>query len=142
MTYADANLLIYAVAQKEDPGDDARLILESAMKGEIELSTASLTFDEVMMALLRLKGRGHAYEITVRLVASMPSVLDVTAETINASLWIFKNITVRPRDAIHAALMIKHGIEEVITDDTDFDKIPGIKRVSISEFAKRLRKKK
>lgn len=37
----------------------------------------------------------------------------------------------RPRDAIHAAIMEELGIGEIVSDDADFDRIPSIKRIPI-----------
>jgi predicted nucleic acid-binding protein len=34
-------------------------------------------------------------------------------------------------DAIHYVTMKKHGIEEIVTDDSHFDNVEGIKRIDI-----------
>ena len=37
----------------------------------------------------------------------------------------------KPRDAFHVALMEHFGEREIVSDDTDFDRVPGIKRIKI-----------
>jgi predicted nucleic acid-binding protein len=40
-------------------------------------------------------------------------------------------IGISPRDAIHAAVMLNHEIEWIATFDSDFDRIPGIRRLKL-----------
>ncbi|MEK6973865.1 MAG: type II toxin-antitoxin system VapC family toxin [Nanoarchaeota archaeon] len=37
----------------------------------------------------------------------------------------------KPRDAFHLAIMENFNIKEIVSDDSDFDKIKGIKRIKL-----------
>jgi len=37
----------------------------------------------------------------------------------------------KPRDAFHAAIMEDLGVNEIVTDDTDFDKLESTKRIRL-----------
>lgn len=139
MTYADANLLIKAAIEKEEIGKDARLILEAGAEGKVNLETSSLTFDEVMWAILKVADRESTLKATEKLAKSVAVVFDVSMDVIYETFEVFKHTRLAPRDAIHAACMRFYGVNEIISDDSDFDKIPGIKRFTISEFARRLK---
>ena len=41
--------------------------------------------------------------------------------------------TVRPRDAIHAAVMLRTGVRTIVSYDRHFDELPGIVRVTPGE---------
>ena len=49
-------------------------------------------------------------------------------------LWECRRIlarheTLRPRDAIHAAVMLRTGVRTIVSYDQHFDEVPGIDRV-------------
>ena len=46
---------------------------------------------------------------------------------------IFKKTTLDPRDAIHIASMKELGLSFIVSEDNDFDKVDGIKRVNVSK---------
>ena len=46
---------------------------------------------------------------------------------------------IRPRDAIHIATMVEHGIFTIVSDDPDFDKIKEIERLDFAQALRRLK---
>jgi len=40
-----------------------------------------------------------------------------------------------PRDAIHAAVVLGHGLEGIVSTDTAFDQVPGLRRYDPAEMA-------
>jgi hypothetical protein len=61
---------------------------------------------------------------------------DATLNVIKAAAELSRKYSLKPRDAIHAATAILHGEKEIITDDADFDKVTGLKRITLAEAAK------
>jgi len=61
------------------------------------------------------------------------NVLDVTlADTDRARDLLMEHGGLGARDAIHAAVMLNHGIEWVATFDSDFDRVAGIRRLPLT----------
>ncbi len=60
-------------------------------------------------------------------------------ETLLEDLWecraILARHDVRPRDAIHAAVMLRTGVRTIVSYDRHFDELPGIDRVTPGEAA-------
>jgi predicted nucleic acid-binding protein len=62
-----------------------------------------------------------------------PRILDITvADTDRARTLLLGVPNLSARDALHAAVMLNHGIHHIATFDRDFDRIPGIERIELS----------
>ncbi|MCD5409911.1 MAG: AbrB/MazE/SpoVT family DNA-binding domain-containing protein [Methanocellales archaeon] len=46
--YLDANFFIFSLLDRTEVGEDARMIYQKMVEGELNTATSSLTFDEVM----------------------------------------------------------------------------------------------
>ena len=55
-------------------------------------------------------------------------IVAVTRQTVWGALAIIKEFHLNPRDALHASCALEHGITTIISEDSDFDKIPSLKR--------------
>ena len=47
---------------------------------------------------------------------------------------LIEEYNLKPRDAIHAATALVNGINEIISDDSDFDKIKEIRRIPLEKL--------
>jgi predicted nucleic acid-binding protein len=65
-------------------------------------------------------------------VSICPVVLSVTlADTDRARDLLSSHPGISSRDAVHAAVMLNHGVEKIATFDTGFDGITGVKRLRL-----------
>jgi len=70
-----------------------------------------------------------------RLLILFPTPLPVSGETIATARDILAAYPqLEPRDAIHAAVVLDHGIEAIISADRAFDEITEIKRLDPLEL--------
>ena len=129
MIYLDANFFIFAILDQTEKGDKARLILKEIVNGK-KAVTSVLTLDEVMWVFvknkekLRLSGLIHdIYKIPNLTICSVLTNIPL----VSLSYLDFLN----PRDAFHVACMNELGVTEIVTDDSDFDKVKTIKRIKI-----------
>lgn len=140
MAYLDANVFIFAAAIGDltDPkAIQSKRILQKIAEGNISASTSILTWDEVIwacrasMPLKEAVGKGE-------IVLTLPnlSAKDASALIVKKAAEIAIGCSLRPRDAIHAATAILSGEKEIITDDSDFDKVAELKRVSLAEASR------
>ncbi|MBI2137509.1 type II toxin-antitoxin system VapC family toxin [Candidatus Woesearchaeota archaeon] len=135
--YLDANVFIYACTSEDAIGTECQLILDALARGKLKAVTSSLTFDELLYKLARLKGMDAAILFTENFL-SMPNLLlaDVNESLVIRALQLVKNRNLLPRDAIHAATAEVHQADALVSDDKDFAGIRAPKWLSIAEFAK------
>ena len=132
MIYIDADPWIFAAVNNEEIGDQARESLQIIVENKIGI-TSSLTINEVMWVLIKL---GHK-EIIKEVVESIYESLKVVPMSENAPLTaldLIESINLKPRDALHVAIAKEHNIDEILSDDSDFDVVEGIERYDFEEI--------
>ena len=136
--YLDANVFIYAALQEPKDIPKARVAisyLQQLGKGKIKAATSVLSWDEVMWVALRiLDERSDAYELG-KWFLRLPNLifLPVTIEVALRAQGLVESHGLKPRDAIHASSALTNHIDELVSDDSVFDRVPGIIRVRLSE---------
>ncbi len=129
MKYLDSNVLIYSALDDHEKGDWCRSLLQKIEDGEDRAGTSYLTYDEVLWKISKVLSREDALD-ALDVILTMPnlSFFDVDSEVIwNAHKMISKR-GLDPRNAIHLSTALNHGIYTIVSEDTDFDKIPEIDR--------------
>lgn len=135
MIYLDANVFLAAALHKGDTGKKAKTLLRQVQTGSTAAATSALTYDEVYWLVKKYRGRDDAL-MSAGALLMLPNltILDVTVEAIWRAHKLLEDYALDPRDAIHAACALTRGIKTVVSDDGHFDRIKGIKRVSIKDF--------
>lgn len=134
MRYLDANVFIYAAASSDAFGDNARHVLRHMVSGARPAVTAVLALDEVAWAIRKIAGTDVAVLETTRLLG-LPhlTVLDVKAKHMVAALDLMeRHASLRPRDALHAAVAIDAGVFTIVSSDDDFDVVPELTRTGLA----------
>lgn len=129
MIYLDSTVLIYAILYAGERGERARNLLENVRVGKLMAATSALTFDEVFWKVKKEKGSDAALRAGEAFL-TMPNLIFISVddEVLWKSLALIKQYKLDPRDAIHAACAITHGVYTVISEDHDFDKIAMLNR--------------
>src|SRR3989344_5928018 len=93
--------------------------------------TSVLSWDEITFIVKKFLGKGLA-EIEGKKFFSLPNFIFVDAkkDIIIKAQKLFEEYNLMPRDAIHAATAIYLNIDEMISEDIDFDKIKELKRIN------------
>jgi len=128
MLYLDANFFIFALLDTTEKGRRAREIHRSIANGRGAV-TSPLAIDEVMWVLIRA-GKKHLLRTAVEDVYTTQN-LDVVAippTTPLTALNLIEQYDLKPRDALHAAIMKENKLTQIVTDDKDFDRVEWIKR--------------
>jgi uncharacterized protein len=130
--FVDSNIPMYVAGSEHQHRDAARRFLERVEAGQIEASTSTEVLHEILCRYSSIGRRDLAGGVYDLFVEACPVVLDVTlADTDRARNLISESNSISPRDAIHAAVMLNHEIEWIATFDSDFDRIPGIRRLKL-----------
>lgn len=87
---------------------------------------------EILYRYSALQQFDLARQIYDLFVIACPLVFDVTlADTNRARDLLLDRTGISARDALHAAVMLNHGIEWIATFDAGFDRVAGIHRIRL-----------
>jgi predicted nucleic acid-binding protein len=129
--YVDANVFIFARFNTDHKGVRARRLLESIPPGE-QAVTSVLALDEIMWVMQKNKFGTKVREVIEDIYHMQNVVVKPVADHIPLdALNYVEAYSLKPRDAFHAALMRELGEDTIVSDDKDFDKIKGIKRIKL-----------
>ncbi len=130
MKYLDSNVFILPVLYKGKKAKKAKKILTEMVEGKKDYATSSLTFDEIVWAIMKIKDRDKAILVGKDFIC-LPNlkILDVKERHLLNSLELLEKYpNLKPRDAIHISVSISSGIFTIISGDKDFENISEINR--------------
>jgi len=131
--FIDSNIPMYVAGAEHEHREPARRFLERVEKHELVACTSTAVLEEILWRYAGLGRRDLAGRIYDLFVEACPEVLDVTlADTDRARELIANAATATPRHSIHAAVMMNHEIEWIATFDKEFDRIAGIRRMTLA----------
>lgn len=138
MVYLDANVFVFAALAKDELGNASRRIL-AGLRG-VDAKTCCLTIDEIAWVALK---RVDA-PTSVRICRAVFALRDLDIVSVEfGDMWkmveVMERLRLRPRDALHLAIMNRLGEKVIVTEDEHFD-VAGVERVSIETFARHLHK--
>ena len=128
--FVDANVPMYAVGAPHPLKQPCLRVLEASGRGEIAALTDSEVLQEILHRYTAFGQRGLALEVLGLFVRAVPDVLAVTrADVEAAAALLVEREALRVRDAVHVAVMARHGIGRIVTADRHFDGLPGVTRL-------------
>ena len=132
MIYLDTNIFIYASIDESEIGKKCSEIISLHLNEKKDVATSCLTWDEVVYGIRKKVGKEMSI-IQGKNLIEMQNLLwlDTNNLIISKAQELMEAYNLKPRDAIHAATAIVNGIKEIISDDSDFDKVKEIKRTKI-----------
>lgn len=130
MIFLDANIPMYLIGAAHPNKDGARRSVEAAVSRRERLVTDVEVLQEILhryVAVRRPDALQPAFDALLGLVdETFPvDLADVEA----AKQLVLGGTDVSARDALHVAVMRRHGVERVLTFDRGFDRFPGITRL-------------
>jgi uncharacterized protein len=128
--FVDSNIPMYLIGAAHPHKIEAQVILERLIAGGERLATDAEVLQEIL----------HRYTAIGRREAISPAfqvILDVVDDVFGiekTDVLRAGEITQHPtpmsaRDAIHIAVMERHGVRSILSFDGDFDRWPGLKRI-------------
>lgn len=131
MIYVDANVFAFAVLASDKQGARAQDFLQSIEDGT-KAMTSALVLDELMWVLRK---NGHP-ELIPDIIEDIYATKNLEVKEVPALIPLravdfIKEHHLKPRDAFHVAIMEHFHAGEIASDDSDFDKVKGIKRIKL-----------
>jgi uncharacterized protein len=127
----DSNIPMYLIGAAHPHKLDAQRMLESAVSaGEVLLTDAEV-LQEICHRYAAIGRRDAIQPAFDALLGVVDDVLAIDLEDAQSAKDILLRYeTLSARDAIHLAVMDRHGIDRIMSFDRGFDTHPGIERVS------------
>ena len=130
MTFVDSNVPMYLVGVDHPHKFDARRILERLAGEGRRLVTSSEVFQEILHRYVSIDRRDAiepAFEVLRRVVDEVLAVEE--GDVFAAKGLVHAHGELSARDALHAAVMRRRGIAEIVSFDRGFDAVVGISRL-------------
>jgi predicted nucleic acid-binding protein len=128
--FVDANVLMYLVGGEHPHKLDAQRVLGRLAAERRQLVTNSEVLQEIMHRYVSA-GRRDWIEVAFSAVSLIvDQVLAVEgADVLTAKDLVLAYPQLSARDAVHAAVMRRHQITEIVSFDSGFDEVGGIRRL-------------
>lgn len=130
MIFVDSNVPMYLIGAPHPHKADAQLALEQlALRGERMVTNAEV-FQEILHRYRAIDRSDAIQPAFDALSAIVDDVLPIDLDDVDrARTVLLGRWTLSARDALHVAVMQRHGVERVLSFDRHFDEVPGIERV-------------
>ena len=131
--FVDSNIPMYVAGTAHPHRAPARRFVERMRRGDLDACTSTEVLQEILYRYCALSRRDLARQVYDLFVEICPEVLDVTlADTDRARDLLGEVEPISVRDAVHAGVMLNHGIEWIASFDRGFDHVPGIRRLELN----------
>lgn len=131
MIFVDANVPMYLIGRDHPHKVDAQRLLERLAGERKRLATSSEVFQEILHRYLSIDRRDKiepAFEL-LRLIVDEVLAVD-EADVFAAKDIVHAHEGLSARDALHAAVMRRRQITEIVSFDRGFDALGGLRRIS------------
>ena len=126
--FVDSNIPMYLVGGEHPNRDRARALLEVAVAGRDRLVTDAEAFQEILHRYVSINRREAIEPAWNALSSVVDEVYPVELEDVERARRLVLTSRLGGRDALHTAVMQRRDVAEILTFDTAFDHIPGIRR--------------
>lgn len=130
MILVDSNIPMYLVGGAHPHKSDARRLLEKLVIERQRLVTDAEVLQEILHRYVAVDRREMIQPAFDAVLGMVDEVLSIDqAVAVRAKEIVLGNRRLSARDAMHLAVMERHGIERILTFDAGFDGFPGITRL-------------
>ena len=119
---------MYLIGGEHPNRDRARVVLEVAVAARERLVTDAEAFQELLHRYVSINRRQAIEPAWTALRKLVDEVFPIELEDVARARQLVLTSRLGGRDALHAAVMQRRDIGEILTFDTAFEHIPGIRR--------------
>jgi uncharacterized protein len=129
MIFVDSNIPMYLVGDSEPHKRGAQRLLQGLLDARERLVSDAELLQEILHRYVSINRREAIQPAFDALFLVVDEVLPVDrAIAERAKEVVFSQRRLSARDALHVAVMQRHGIERILSYDAGFDGVPGIHR--------------
>ena len=131
MIFVDSNVPMYLVGAPHAHKADAQRLLERCIADRERLVTDAAVFQEILHRYVAIDRRDAIQPAFDALLGVVDDVFPVEAADVERAKSIVLGLTrLSARDALHLAIVGRHGIARIMSFDAGFDGFPGVSRLS------------
>jgi predicted nucleic acid-binding protein len=128
--FVDSNIPMYLIGAPHRHKVDAQRLLERAIADREKLVTSAEVFQEILHRYGHLDRRDAIQPAFDALRGVVDDIYPIEFPQVErAKTLLLGRPRLKARDALHLATMERHGLNRIMSFDTDFDGVPGITRV-------------
>ena len=130
MIFVDSNIPMYLIGAAHPHKTEAQLLLERLIAAGRRLVTDAEVLQEILhryAAIQKREAIGPAFQVTLDIVDEVIPI--GKPDVLRAGEIVRSQATITARDAVHSAVMERHGIRSILSFDADFDRWPGLQRI-------------
>ena len=128
--FIDVNLLMYSAGAHHLYKEPSIQLLRRVANGQLNAVIDTEILQELLYRYWHLKILDQGIVLMNYAVQAIPTILPVAKfDLLLGATLLTQYHLIEPRDAIHAAVMLNHGITQIYSYDRHFDSITGIRRM-------------
>ena len=130
MIFIDSNIPMYLIGAAHPHKAEAQILLERQIAAGQRMVTDAEVLQEILHRYTAIDTReaiGPAFQAVLEVVDEVFGI--EKADVLRAGEIAQNRASFTARDALHIAVMERHGIRSILSFDADFDRWPGLKRI-------------
>jgi predicted nucleic acid-binding protein len=130
LIFIDSNVPMYLIGAAHPHKSEAQVLLERLIAAGERLVTDAEVLQEILhryAAIGRREAIGPAFQVVLDIVDDVFGI--GKADVLRAGEIAQAHVLMSARDAVHIAVMERHGIRSILSFDADFDHWPGLTRL-------------
>jgi predicted nucleic acid-binding protein len=129
--FVDSNVPMYLVGALHPHKLDAQRLLETALSTGERLVTDAEVLQEISHRYVAIERRDMIQPAFDALLGVVDEVIPIDRDDAEAAKDIvLQYASLSARDAVHVAVMVRHGLDRIMTFDRGFDAHPAVQRLS------------
>lgn len=130
--FLDVNVPMYAAGRAHPYKEPCVWVMTEITEGRLEVAIDVEVIQEILHRYGAIERREVGLTLAENLLDLVPTVYPVEPEDVRLAMELFRRYGPRgltARDAIHAAVMQRRGLHEILSTDAHFDLVEGIRRL-------------
>ena len=130
MIFTDSNIPMYMIGAPHPHKSEAQVLLERLVAAGERIVTDAEVLQEILHGYTAIDKREAilpAFQLVLGVVDDVLGIEKV--DVLRAGEIVQNRALLSARDAVHIAVMERHGIRSILSFDADFDRWPGLKRI-------------
>jgi predicted nucleic acid-binding protein len=130
MIFIDSNIPMYLIGAPHPNKDAARRLLEACIERSERLVSDAEVLQEILHRYGALRRRDAIQPAFNALLGVVDEVFPIEAQDVESARDVLLGEAgLSSRDALHLAVMRRHGVRRILTFDSAFDRAPGVERI-------------
>lgn len=133
MIFVDSNVPMYLVGASHPNKDRARLLLQQAVADGEMLVTDAEVLQEILHRYVTIGRQEAIADAFAGILGVVDEVFPIERPDVLRARAVLDETRLSARDALHVAVMRRHGVSRILTFDHGFDAVADLVRMTARE---------